>query len=112
MASLMGEWQAVQIVRADGSRTADLRPLVRLNVSVVVEQDGRRESGSYGTGGRFSYDRLVDPATWQAAVDTALHQALVNLDAQPAPAGEMEVVLGPGWPGIPAARGNRSRAGG
>ena len=100
MTSLMGEWQAVQILRADGSRTADLRPLVRFNVSVVVEQDGRRESGSYGMGGRYSYDRLIDPAAWQAATDEALRQALVNLNAKPAPAGEMDVVLGPGWPGI------------
>lgn len=100
MASLVGEWQAVQILRADGTRVADLRPLVRLNVAVVVEQDGRRESGSHGTGGRFGYDRLLAPETWRTAVDEALRQALVNLDSRPAPAGEMEVVLGPGWPGI------------
>ena len=100
MASLFGEWQAVQIVRADGSRVADLRPLVRLNVAVVVEVDGRRETGSYGTGGRYSYERLVEPATWRAAVDEALRQALVNLASSPAPAGEMPVVLGSGWPGI------------
>jgi TldD protein len=100
MASLSGEWQAVQIMRADGTRVADLRPLVRLNVSVVVEQDGRRETGSYGTGGRFGYETMVAPATWRAAVDEALRQALVNLDSVPAPAGEMEVVLGSGWPGI------------
>ena len=100
MASLAGEWQAVQIIRADGTRVADLRPLVRLNVSVVVEQDGRRETGSYGTGGRFGYDRVTGEAIWRAAVDEALRQALVNLDSRPAPAGEMEVVLGPGWPGI------------
>ena len=100
MASMFGEWQAVQIVRADGGRVADLRPLVRLNVSVVVEQDGRRESGSYGMGGRHGYDRLLGAETWRTAVDEALRQALVNLDSRPAPAGEMEVVLGPGWPGI------------
>jgi TldD protein len=100
MASLTGEWQAVQIIRADGRRVADLRPLVRLNVSVVVEQDGRRETGSYGTGGRFGYDGVTTSATWSAAVDEALRQALVNLDSRPAPAGEMEVVLGSGWPGI------------
>jgi TldD protein len=100
MASLMGEWQAVQIVRADGRRVADLRPLVRLNVSVVVEQDGRRETGSFGTGGRFGYDRVVGVDVWHAAVDEALRQALLNLDSRPAPAGEMPVVLGPGWPGI------------
>ena len=99
-ASITGEWQAVQIMRADGVRVADLRPLVRLNVNVVVEQDGRRESGGHGLGGRFGYDRVLDEATWQGAVDEALRGALLNLDAVPAPAGEMEVVLGPGWPGI------------
>ena len=100
MASLAGEWQAVQIIRADGTRVADLRPLVRINVSVVVEVDGRRETGSYGTGGRISYERMVAPETWRAAVDEALRQALVNLASVPAPAGEMAVVLGAGWPGI------------
>ena len=100
MASLGGEWQAVQIVRADGRRVADLRPLVRLNVSVVVEANGRRETGSYGTGGRFGYDRVVMPEVWRGAVDEALRQATLNLDSRPAPAGEMPVVLGSGWPGI------------
>ncbi len=100
MASLAGEWQAVQILRVDGTRVADLRPLVRLNVSVIVEQDGRRESGSYGLGGRHGYAHLLDAETWRGAVDEALRQAVVNLDSRPAPAGEMEVVLGPGWPGI------------
>ncbi len=100
MASLGGEWQAVQIIRADGQRVADLRPLVRLNVSVVVEANGRRETGSFGTGGRFGFDRLTTPEVWRAAVDEALRQAVLNLDSRPAPAGEMPVVLGPGWPGI------------
>jgi TldD protein len=100
MASFFGEWQAVQIIRADGARTADLRPLVRLNVAVVVERDGKRESGSHGLGGRETYDRLLSPETWKAAVDEALRQALLKLDAVAAPAGEMEVVLGAGWPGI------------
>jgi TldD protein len=100
MASISGEWQAVQIMRADGTRVADLRPLVRLNVSVVVNQGGRRETGSFGMGGRFAYDALTGEATWRGAVDEALRQALVNLDSIPAPAGEMEVVLGSGWPGI------------
>lgn len=100
MASLTGEWQAVQILRAGGERVADLRPLVRLNVSVVVEQGGRRETGSHGLGGRFGYSRVVGEAVWKAAVDEALRQAVLNLDSIPAPAGEMEVVLGPGWPGI------------
>jgi TldD protein len=99
MASIAGEWQAVQIMRDDG-RVADLRPLVRLNVAVVMEQNGRRETGSFGLGGRFGYDRIAGPETWRSAVDEALRQALVNLDSRPAPAGEMEVVLGAGWPGI------------
>src|ERR1700722_4138231 len=100
MASLGGEWQAVQILRGDGTRVADLRPLVRLNVSIVVEKDGRRETGSHGTGGRFGYDAVTNETVWRGAVDEALRQALVNLDSRPAPAGEMEVVLGSGWPGI------------
>jgi TldD protein len=100
LASLHGEWQAVQIIRADGTRVADLRPLVRLNVSVVVEHDGKRESGSFGGGGRFGYAALLDETYMTAAVDEALRQALLNLDSRPAPAGEMPVVLGPGWPGI------------
>jgi TldD protein len=99
-ASLAGEWQAVQIVRAGGERSADIRPLVRINVSVVVEEDGRQESGNYGGGGRIAFDTLVAPDYWRAAVDEALRQALVNLGSVPAPAGEMPVLLGPGWPGI------------
>ncbi|HYF09596.1 MAG TPA: metalloprotease TldD, partial [Acetobacteraceae bacterium] len=100
MASLTGEWQAVQILRPDGQRVADLRPLVRMNVTVVVEHDGRRETGSFGIGGRHGYDRITGETQWQTAVDEALRQALVNLESVAAPAGEMEVVLGPGWPGI------------
>ncbi|MBL6946862.1 MAG: metalloprotease TldD [Rhodospirillales bacterium] len=100
MASLSGEWQAVQILRPGGVRVADVRPLVRLNVSVVVGQGDRMESGSHGTGGRVTYERYIDPALWRSAVDEALRQALVNLESVPAPAGEMPVVLGPGWPGI------------
>ena len=99
-ASLVGEWQAVQIMRADGTRVADLRPLVRLNVSVVVERDGKRESGSHGLGGRTGFGEVLGEAVWRHAADEALRQALVKLDAVPAPAGEMEVVLGNGWPGI------------
>lgn len=100
IASLAGEWQAVHVQRAGGEFAADIRPLVRLSVSVVVEQDGRKETGSHGTGGRVAYDRLLEPATWRVTVDEALRQALVNLESVPAPAGEMTVVLGPGWPGI------------
>ena len=98
--SLAGEWQAVQILRAGGERTADVRPLVRLNVSVVTGEGERMESGSYGAGGRLAYERYVDPLHWQHAVDEALRQALVNLESVDAPAGTMPVVLGPGWPGI------------
>ena len=101
MASLSGVWQAVQIIRADGSRVADIRPLVRLNVAVVVGEGDRMETGSSGAGGRVAYDRLSRSRThWQAQVDEALRQALVNLGSVPAPAGEMTVVLGPGWPGV------------
>ncbi|MEE8499850.1 MAG: metallopeptidase TldD-related protein, partial [Kiloniellales bacterium] len=99
-ASIAGTWQAVQIVRPGGARSADIRPLVRLNVSVVVGEGERMESGSYGSGGRITYDRLLEPETWRASVDEALRQALVNLGSVAAPAGEMQVVLGPGWPGI------------
>ena len=99
-ASLAGSWQAIQILRAGGERVADIRPLVRLNVSVVVGDGDRMESGGTGVGGRLGYDRYIDPENWQAQVDEALRIALVNLDAIPAPAGEMEVVLGPGWPGV------------
>ena len=99
-ASLAGEWQHVEIMRAGGEHYTDTRPLVRINVSVIVEQNGRQESGSYGGGGRSGYDTYIDPAYWRTAVDEALRQALVNLESVPAPAGEMTVVLGPGWPGI------------
>jgi TldD protein len=98
--SIGGEWQAVRILRPDGRHAADIRPLVRLNVTVVCGRGDRMESGSYGTGGRAGYDRYLAPATWQGAVDEALRQALIKLDAVDAPAGEMTVVLGSGWPGI------------
>ena len=99
-ASLSGSWSVVEIVRADGFVAHDIRPLVRLNVSIVAERDGRRETGSFGIGGRWLYDRLFEPATWNRAIDTALAQALANLDSVAAPAGEMTVLLAPGWPGI------------
>ncbi len=99
-ASLSGSWSVVEIVRADGFVAHDIRPLVRLNVSIVAERDGRRETGSFGIGGRWLYDRLFEPVTWNRAIDTALAQALANLDSVAAPAGEMTVLLGPGWPGI------------
>jgi TldD protein len=100
MASLSGLWQAVQIIRPDGRRCADIRPLVRLNVAIVVGEGDLMETGSAGSGGRVTYDRYLDPQHWKAQVDEALRQALVNLAAVPAPAGEMTVVLGPGWPGV------------
>jgi TldD protein len=100
MASLSGVWQAVQIVRPDGRRAADIRPLVRLNVAIVVGEGERMETGSHGAGGRVTYDYYLDPEHWKAQVEEALRQALVNLGSVPAPAGEMTVVLGPGWPGV------------
>lgn len=98
--SLAGEFQSVEILRADGASYRDERPLVRLNVAIVAEKDGRQESGSSGGGGRFSFEALIDPASWRHHVDEALRQALVNLQSVPAPAGEMDVVLGSGWAGI------------
>src|ERR1700736_2530409 len=100
MASLSGVWQAVQIIRSDGRRAADIRPLVRLSVAIVVGDGDRMETGSSGAGGRVGYDLYLDPQQWKAQVDEALRQALVNLGSVPAPAGEMTVVLGPGWPGV------------
>jgi TldD protein len=100
MASLSGVWQAVQIIRPDGSRVADIRPLVRLNVAIVVGEGDRMETGSAGAGGRVTYERYLESRQWRAQVDEALRQALVNLGSVPAPAGEMTVVLGPGWPGV------------
>lgn len=99
-ASLSGEWQAVEIIRADGSSLRDIRPLVRLNVAVIAGEGDRQETGSHGVGGREGYAAFISPDRWQAQVDEALRQALVNLESVPAPAGEMDVVLGPGWPGI------------
>ena len=98
--TLAGSWSVIEIVRADGFVAHDVRPLVRLGVQIVAERDGRRESGFHGLGGRYLYDRLFDPAVWGRAIDIALAQALVNLESVAAPAGEMTVVLGPGWPGV------------
>lgn len=98
--SLRGEWQAVQIIRPDGQSVRDIRPLVRLDVSVVTGQGERQETGSSGAGGRTSYAQYLTPENWQGQVDDALKQALTNLESVPAPAGEMQVLLGPGWPGI------------
>jgi TldD protein len=98
--SLAADFQHVTILRPGGERVEDVRPLVRLNVSIMVAHADRQESGSYGLGGRTGLAGVLAPEVWRAAVDEALRQALVNLDSRPAPAGEMIVVLGPGWPGI------------
>lgn len=99
-ASLAGSWQIVEILRADGSLVRDIRPLVRMNVQVVVGDGDRQESGSYGTGGRQGFGDFIAEDRWQHSVDQAYRQAMVNLGAEPAPAGTFDVVLGPGWPGI------------
>ena len=99
MAGLASEYDVVMVARADGTLAADVRPLVRLSVTVIAEQKGRREIGSAGGGGRFGL-AYFDDAQIEKYVDEAVHAALTNLDARPAPAGEMTVVLGPGWPGI------------
>ena len=99
MASLSGEYDVIMVLRADGQRVADVRPLVRLGITVIVEQNGRREQGYAGGGGRADYSYFSE-AVLQRYAQEAVHQAVVNLDARPAPAGQMPVVLGPGWPGI------------
>ncbi|HXW23347.1 MAG TPA: metalloprotease TldD [Xanthobacteraceae bacterium] len=98
--SLGASWQVVEIVRADGETYRDVRPLVRVNVSVVAGDGNRQETGTHGYGGREGYARFIEAAAWESAADDAVRQALVNLDAVAAPAGEMDVVLGPGWPGV------------
>jgi len=99
-ASLAASLQEIEILRPDGHAVRDARPMSRLNISVIVEQNGRRESGSAGGGGRVGLDGLIDRDDWRAKAREALRVAIVNLDAVPAPAGVMDVVLGPGWPGI------------
>ena len=99
-ASLSASYQAIQILRANGERSADIRPLVRLNVSLVVEQSGRRETGSSGCGGRGKYEEWINKEKWQSQVKEALRIASTNLESIPTPAGEMPVILGPGWPGV------------
>jgi len=100
MASLSGAHEVVLVMASDGTMAADVRPLVRLNVSVIVEHNGRREQGYCGTGGRYGLTRFLENDRWKAQVQEAVRGALVNLDAVPAPAGTMTVVLGPGWPGV------------
>jgi TldD protein len=99
-ASLGASWQVVEIVRPDGQIYRDIRPLVRVNVSVVAASGARQESGSYGYGGREGYARFIEGDSWRHAADEAVRQALLNLESIPAPAGEMDVVLGAGWPGV------------
>jgi len=98
--SLAATHDTILVASTDGSLAADVRPLVRLNISVIAEHEGRREQGSDGGGGRFDYLELVRDNAWQKFADEAVRQALVNLDADAAPAGTMTVVLGPGWPGV------------
>jgi len=98
--TLAASWSVIEIVRADGFVASDVRPLVRLGVQIVAEQNGRRETGFHGLGGRTLYDNLFEEAQWSRAIDIALAQALVNLESVAAPAGELQVVLGPGWPGV------------
>jgi TldD protein len=99
-ASIAASLQEVEILRPEGLSVRDVRPMTRINVSVILEHAGRRESGSAGGGGRVGLDGLLDPADWQAKAREAVRIASVNLEAVPAPAGVMDVVLGPGWPGI------------
>ena len=99
MAGLASEYDVVLVARADGTLAADVRPLVRLSVTVIAEQNGRREMGFGGGGGRFGLAYFSDAQIQQYA-DEAVNAALVNLEARPAPAGQMTVVLGPGWPGV------------
>ena len=98
--SLAGEYSRVLVASSDGTFAPDVRPLVRMNVSVIVERDGRRERASAGGGGRFDYQYFLDEDRAFVYADEAVRQALVNLEADPAPAGTMTVVLGPGWPGV------------
>ena len=100
MASLNARFEAVLVARLDGTMAADVRPLVRLNVSAIAEQGGRREQGSAGGGGRYDYQTFLQGDMAEGFAREAARQALVNLEAEAAPAGTMEVVLGPGWPGV------------
>ncbi|HEY7664176.1 MAG TPA: metalloprotease TldD [Xanthobacteraceae bacterium] len=93
-------WQVIEILRGDGESYRDVRPLVRVNISVVAGDGDRQEAGSYGYGGREGFSCFLATEAWQSAADDAVRQALINLEAVPAPAGEMDVVLGPGWPGV------------
>lgn len=98
--SIAGSWHQVEIMRPGGLWVRDVRPMVRVDVSIVAGHGERQESGSYGMGGRVGFDEFITADRWQTAVNEALRQALVNLEAVPAPAGTFDVVLGPGWPGV------------
>jgi len=98
--SLAGSRTAVEIIRSGGASIAEARPLVRVNIAVTMEKDGRRETGSAGAGGRAGYEEWIQPERWKALAERALRKAEINLEAIPAPAGEMEVALGPGWTGV------------
>ncbi|HET9811128.1 MAG TPA: metalloprotease TldD [Sphingomicrobium sp.] len=98
--SLSASWRVIEIIRADGFVASDVRPLVRFGIQIVAQENGRRETGQFGMGGRHLYGPLFEPATWNRAIDEALGQALTNLGSVAAPAGEMPVVLGPGWCGV------------
>jgi TldD protein len=98
--SLAASWSVIDIVRADGFVASDVRPLVRLGVQIVARSGDRRETGYHGLGGRYLYGKLFEEAEWSKAIDIALAQALVNLESVAAPAGEMPVVMGPGWAGV------------
>lgn len=99
-ASISGSWDVIHIRRPDGSFFTDIRPLVRLNINVIAGLGNRQESGNHGVGGRYAYDDFMIEHHWQSYVEEAIRQATSKLDAVPAPAGEMPVVLGPGWPGV------------
>ncbi|MDC0651889.1 metallopeptidase TldD-related protein, partial [Alphaproteobacteria bacterium] len=98
--NLSGSWQKINIFRPSGQKLYDIRPLVRLNISITLEDNGKKETGSVGLGGRYAYDDLFDEKVWKNQVHEAIAQANTMLKAIPAPAGEQTVVLGPGWPGI------------
>ncbi|MBS9719775.1 metalloprotease TldD [Tianweitania sp. BSSL-BM11] len=99
-ASLVASWQQIEILRADGRLVHDIRPLVRMNISVVVGEGDRQESGSYGIGGRKGFGAFIADDSWRFGAKEALRQALVNLEASPAPAGTFDIVLSAGWPGV------------
>jgi len=98
--NLAATYETILVAATDGTLAADVRPLVRININVIAEQNGRREQGSDGGGGRFAYDELLAGDRWRDMADEAVRQALVNLESVAAPAGTMTVVLGPGWPGV------------